>query len=288
MNCQSCGAALGAGPPVCVRCGSPVARDAGSTGGFPPPSAMTPTVPPMASGMPTNRLGDSTVQLAHGEVIKKTFDIGGVTKGMGWLKGELIVTDARVIYRAHAKNTFGESRNCRELQIQDVNGVALITRRGLTPLSLLSILLGLLLGLLLIPILQWLLTMVLGTFLYRMGVYDLGGLGILAFMIFVTIAAVMITIRARSTEVVFALFARSVEASPIGLAGANGRQNPGVMAITVASFGRPMLGLLRWLGVMDASDASDSADLAQTQQMYDEIGALILDIQSRGVFSTND
>ncbi|MFT3970028.1 MAG: hypothetical protein QM695_07055 [Micropruina sp.] len=221
-------------------------------------------------------------------MVKKTFDIGGVTRGLGWLKGELIITDARVIYRAHAKNLFGESRNCRELQIQDVNGVALVTRRGLTPLSLLSIGLGLLIGLLLIPILQGLLTFLLGSFLYQMGVYDLSGLGLLAFVIFVAIAAIMIVIRARSTEVVFALFARSVEASPIGLAGSTGRQTPGAMAITVAVFGRPLLGGLRWLGVLDASDASDSADLAQTQRMYDEIGALILDIQNRGVLSSVD
>ena len=288
MNCQSCGAALGAGTAFCVRCGSPVARDTAAPVGYPAPSAATGTVPPMASGVQAARLGDTAVRLAHGEMVKKTFDIGGVTRGFGQLRGELIVTDARVIYRAHAKNLFGESRNCRELQIQDVNGVALITRRGLTPLSLLSIVLGLLIGLLLIPLLEGLLTLLLGSFLYRMGVYDLSGLGMLAFMIFVTIAVVTIAMRARSTEVVFALFARSVEASPIGLAGANGRQTPGVMAITVGIFGRPLLGLLRWLGVQDASDASDSADLGRTQQMYDEIGALILDIQNRGVFSTTD
>ncbi len=296
MNCQSCGATLNAGLTFCTHCGARVTRDAGyidAGAGYPalhspspaPANTQTATIAPMPSEIRTAQLNDTPVRLAHGEMVKKTFTIGGAVKGLGQLRGELVVTDARVIYRAHAKTVFGESRNCRELQIQDVNGVALVTRRGLTPLSLLTILAGTAIGLL---VMQWLVTPALEFLFYRMGVYDLDGIGILANLLVIAIGIIMIVVRVRSTEVVFALFARSVEASPISLAGTSGRQNPGLMAITVAVVGRPLLGLLRWLGVMDASDASDEANLADTQRMYDEIGALILDIQNRGVLSMSD
>lgn len=298
MNCQSCGATLNAGLAFCTHCGARVARDAGAGyvdagAGYPslsspatsPRDPQNATLAPMSSGIQSAHLNDSPVQLAHGEMVKKTYTIGGAVKGLGQLRGELVVTDARVIYRAHAKTVFGESRNCRELQIQDVNGVALVTRRGLTPLSFLTILAGTAIGLL---VMQWLVSVPLAFLLYRMGIYEVDGIGMLTNLLILAIGVIMIVVRARSTEVVFALFARSVEASPISLAGTSGRQNPGLLAITVAVVGRPLLGLLRWLGVMDASDASDEANLADTQRMYDEIGALILDIQNRGVLSMSD
>ncbi len=46
--------------------------------------------------------------------------------------------------------------------------------------------------------------------------------------------------------------------------------------------GAPLLIVLEWLGVYDASDAALAADLERTRALYNEIGALILDLQRVG------
>lgn len=214
----------------------------------------------------------------------KTYPISGVTKGFGSLRGELTLTDVRVIYSAHAKNVFGESRNCRELQIADINGATLITRRGLTPLSFLTIIASLIVGLILVSFLKNFLVLL----TYRPGASNVDSTTFVIYLIFIAIAALLIYIRAKSTEVVFALFARNVAASPISLSGSSGRQDSGIMAIGVAIVGRPLLAAMERLGILDADDASDTADITETQRMYDEIGATILDIQNRGVLGGTD
>lgn len=246
-----------------------------------PPS---PSIPPMPAATTGVQLPSSQIRLAPGEVVMKTFPISGITKGLGSLRGELTLTDVRVIYSAHAKNTFGESRTCLELQIADVNGAALMTRRGLTPLSFLTIVISLILGLVFVGFLKNFVSVL----TYRAGAGFADFVTFLLYFLFIAIAVVLIYIRAKSTEVVFALFARSVDVSPIRLSGAVGRQDEGFLAITVAAFGRPVLAVMEHLGILDADDAGDAADLAETQRMYDEIGALILDIQNRGVLGGTD
>lgn len=290
-TCEKCGASQELNR-FCVRCGNPRSTTPGSFQ-VPSPGGIHHAGQPHPVARPSAVAGDPValgpVRLAHGEVEKKRFTIGSVARPWGWLKGELIVTDVRVIYRAHAKSLLGESRNSREIQIADINGVSLITRRGFTPLSLLTIALSLIIGFLLLPMIGGFLAMAAYWLASTAGFYDLyrlPDLTPLLYLTFLVLAAVFLVIRMRSTEVVFALFARSVEVSPITLSGSNGRQNPGILAISVLTVGRPLVALLRWLGVLDAGDASDTADLADTQQMYDEIGALILDIQNRGVLSS--
>ena len=303
MNCEQCLAPMSDSTRFCVNCGH--ARSSIPFGTSPQPStpvqplvsqapvsqppqpvfaAAPQTLPQVPTATTGVQLPSSQVRLAPGEVVMKTYPISGVTKGLGSLRGELTLTDVRVIYSAHAKNIFGESRNCRELQIADVNGVALVTRRGLTPLSFLTIVIALLVGLLLVSFLKSFLIML----TYRAGASSADFATFLLYALFIGIAGFLIYVRAKSTEVLFALFARNVDVSPISLSGSVGRQDAGFMAVSTAIVGGPLLAVMERLGILDAGDASDAADLTETQQMYDEIGALILDIQSRGVLGGKD
>lgn len=225
------------------------------------------------------------IRLAHGEVIKRVFDIAGVSKSLGSLTAQLVVTDARVIYRARARHKLGESRNNREIQVADVNGVAMVTRRGFTLLSFLTVVLGTVLWWVLLPLILGLLA----SGLLLLGNYGaaraVGDLDVFFRILVLVVAAVIAWVRWSSTEVYFQVYGRNVGASPIGLSGEFGRQQPGMMALLVAVVGNPIGRFLRWLGVMDAAEATDEASPESVQAMYEEFGALILDLQNRGVLS---
>lgn len=312
-TCRQCGNPLTPDLRFCTRCGAPVSTEpprqvlstpipppppppsssfapgSGSSSGSsyargpvsPPTTSYVSSVPPAVSA-PAPTFDPSSLRLAHGEVIKKVFDIGGRSRGMGWLAGHVIVTDSRIIYRAEAKHRLGSSRTSREMHLSDVNGLALVTRRGLTPLSLLTLIIGTLIMLAIAPVIGNLLS-----YLAMMsGSYTSSAAGAWTFLLMLAtlgVAGAAFWVRWKSTQVVFAIFARSMDSSPISLSGSFGDQKPGTLAIGVAILGSPLLGLLRHLGMMDASEANDDASPETVQAMYDELGAMILDLQSRGV-----
>ena len=82
------------------------------------------------------------------------------------------------------------------------------------------------------------------------------------------------------------IYARQVENSPISFRGAVGGDSLNFFTLIVAMVGSPLFAILEAMGVLDASDAANTADLTQTQEMYDELGPLILDLQNRGVLGT--
>ncbi len=225
------------------------------------------------------------VTLAPGEVIKREWVVSRM-KRIGWIDSCLTVTDARVIYRARSKSFLGFSSNSREVQIQDVSGAALVTRRGLTPLNLLTILLGFILALVVIRIIEPFLLLL----SYSQGGYGYGyGGGVSPWTVVLYVLTVLITIavlvvRYFSKEIALVVYARSIDASPIAVSGSQWRQGFGLFASIGVTLFNPLLLFAEWLGLADASAATDQADPAATQQMFNEFGPLILDLQNRGVY----
>jgi len=295
MNpCTTCGAPLGAGARFCISCGHQVeARDTVVLNAWSPQPAGAPAAPaPTSTSFPApGTIGASApaasaatppadampgVRLAPGEVLKRVFPIASVRKGFGSIDAQLAVTDSRLLYRARARNGLSESVNFREVQIADVSGMAMVSRRGMTPLSLLTLVLGFLLG--------WLLISMLGSVISAM-TFSSGSspLTVFLFLVLVVVTVAIAVVRFRSTEVALVVYARGIEASPIALSGSFGRQQAGLLALGTAALGGPLLSLVQALGFFDASDASDSVEPASAQELYDELGPLILDLQSRGV-----
>ena len=226
------------------------------------------------------------ITLAHGESVKRVFEIGGKIRGLGWLSGHLTVTDSRVIYRARAQHKLGASLIAHEMQVQDVAGASFVTRRGFTALSLLTLLIGTALAWFVVPMIVQAALTALAMATRSSGVYgSIEALMILSRILVLGIAVAIAIVRWRSTEVVFVILGKDVGSTPVGFYGRFGRQNPGLLAIAVVSAGGLLLRFMRWIGVMDATDAGDEADPARIKAMYEEFGALILDLQNRGVFS---
>ena len=316
QSCQRCGLELPPGQGVCPRCHTP---RPGYPGAFPPggpgqaasgyapqppgapasapsvgswaprPPQVAPAPHAPAPGAPTGRPAVAPVplaediRLAHGEIVKRVFDIAGVSRGLGTLTGQLVVTDSRVLYRARAKHKLGESRNNREIQVADVNGVGMVTRRGFTLLSFLTLVIGTVLFWVFLPLVLSLLSSLLVLSGNYRAAQTLGDLDVFFRLLILVVAALIAWLRWKSTEVYFQVYCRSVEASPIGLSGEFGRQQPGALAMLVAVIGNPVARPLRWLGFMDATEASDEASPESVHAMYEEFGALILDLQNRGV-----
>lgn len=300
-SCPQCSRPVDVAARFCTGCGSSLSPSTGttpaagpsslpvpssaaiSTAWQPTGSAQGPTFAP-ASSVPTqptltistsSTFDPSSIRLAHGEVIKRTYPVGRSHRPLGWIEGQLVVTDARILYRAHAKSLLGASTNCREIQIADVRGLGLVTRKGMSPLSFLTLTAGFLIW---SAIIYWLNN--------TASMYTGGGVhwwAALLFLLVIVLTAAFAALRLRATEVVLVVYARDVSASPIALSGALGNQSHGLLAMLMAMISGPPLRLMEWLGIMDAADASDSADLDETQTLYDEFGALILDLQNRGV-----
>ncbi len=226
----------------------------------------------------------ASLVLAHGEVVKRVHEVGRLRRAAGWLQGTIVVTDARIIYRAKAKNFLNSSTINREIQLADVNGVALSIHKGITPHGLVGWLVGSLIGFFVVSSIVGAATMV-----NSFGYGSRGGVpwwGVLLYLLFFVVVIWMAVVRFRATSVVLVIYSRNVEASPIALSGQVGSFG-GLGNILLAFLGAPLLAALEFLGVYDAAEAADAADLEATQALYEDLGALILDLQSRGVLGAS-
>lgn len=246
--------------------------------GQPPPVTPTQVTGTAIPGVPEY----PPVTLAPGEAVMREWLVSRM-KRVGWIDSSLTVTDARVIYRARSKSFLGFSSSSREVQLQEVSGAALVTRRGLTPLNLLTVALGFVAAIVAVRILEPFLQFL----IYSMGGYS-SGYGtvspwiVLLYVLVVLITIAVLVVRYFSKEIVLVIYARSMDMTPISVAGSQWRQGFGLFAsIGVGMFG-PLLLFAEWLGLADATAATDQADPAATQRMFNEFGALILDLQSRG------
>lgn len=304
-RCTACQAEIGAGERFCGECGAsapgvdarpfaPSARENGdvikpaSAGagpvalakedlspdtparGFTPPvafpqpdaspatSAAAPSSPPGPEPKDGYAGRIDGLRLAYGEVVKGVFDLTRVARPLGTLTGQVVVTDARVIYRAEAKTIFSRSMASQEIALADVNGMSVATFRGLSPLGLVGM--GFL-GLLAI-------------------IFFLIGWG---FWVIVCVALFVITaLVSVSTELVFMINAKQSETSPIAVQSGIRRAASNPIAVAFRAAASPFVRILGLLGVVDAGTAVTTAGFDEVSTMYADIGALVLDLQTRG------
>jgi len=211
-----------------------------------------------------------SVRLAHGEVVKKTYLIGRRYRSMGSVEGRLTVTDSRLLYHARAKNVVNASTQRREIQISDVSGLALSTSKGLSPFAVMV------LGAI----------AMIGAASLVLGILFVNEVITLTWLLILIVIGTIIFAISRHTEVALVVFARQIEASPIAFSGSNGGTPVNIFTVLVASLSSPFLSLLERVGIMHAGDASQAAELHEAEAMYAELGALILDLQSRGVLGS--
>lgn len=302
VTCSLCGAQMAPTDRFCTTCGGVggIYQPAGVAGPSysPPitstaplstptaaPSAQTPGIDFTPTNAPAPALTDpQRVMLAHGEEVKRIHEIGRIQRGSGWLEGTLVITDVRILFHARAKNFLNQSTVNREIYLADVRGVGLTVRKGMHPLALVALILGTLIGLMVASSVGAVIS--LGAALSSFGSSrstssPLSLAPLILSMIVLVLAAGWGYQRSKATAVGLDIFSHDVDASPISFSGQVGRSF-GLGAMILGVLGAPLLIVLEWLGVYDASDAALAADLERTRALYNEIGALILDLQRVG------
>jgi len=224
--------------------------------------------------------GMGGVQLAHGEVVKRVYELGRIQRSWGWVQGTLIVTDVRVLYRAQAQNSLNSSTLNKEIHLKDVKGVGLATRRGMSAAGLGAWLLGAFLSF-------WAVIFLAGTIAAAMSFAGSGGSGgwlVFLLLIWGGVCATILVLRRRASVVVLSVFSSDIESSPISVTGVVGRSGGHGFMATLAS---PLILILESLGIIEAGAAAENADLESMQQVYAELGAVIMDLQSRGTLGAD-
>lgn len=262
----------------CGACGTRVVAPV-SSGGFVPAAApstptyqtSTYTAPDVQASQPAAAAAPGTVTdltLAHGEVVKRVYPIANFQKQMGGLSGRLIVTDARIVYRAEASNVLNSSSISQEIQLNDVNGLTMVTSKGITATGA-----------------SWLFLLTL--FVALPAFYGLVvGAGVLALILlaFYAVLAIVIYVSSKHTQLVFAINSRDSGSTPIAIS----TRLKGTIGPLLGLLVLPLVKLLEVFGVTDAGATGSRADYDGARQMYAEIGALIIDLQNRGVLGSAD
>jgi hypothetical protein len=180
---------------------------------------------------------------------------------LGWIESRIVITDARLLYLAEAKNKLGSSRTASEIQLNDVGSISHYVNRGLSGFALVVAPILVLLGLVFL------------LFDPTTGVTTLA------------IAAVVIIAGRNAKSITFEITSRSQGGVAISLAHQSGGpiRNAiiGILSIVIA----PIAGLLfPRLGIMDALSAASVNSTDEAADLFLEIGAVVLDLQSRGSF----
>jgi hypothetical protein len=222
------------------------------------------------------------VQLAHGEVVKRVYRLGRAQRAWGWVEGVLVVTDTRVLYRAEASNPLNKSTLNREIHLKDIRGVGLSTRRGLGAAACAAWLVGTFVGLLAALFFGGLLNAVTSLGSATSG----GSVGwtFLLLLLWLVLAVAILIARARASVVALAIFSAEGDSSPISVTGVVGtRGGDGFFA----AIGMPLIILMQRMGILEAGAAAESADIDSVRSVYAELGAVILDLQSRGTLGAD-
>lgn len=310
-TCSGCGSPMLQTDRFCTSCGRPAAAQtaAADTHG-----AMSPQTPANSWMTPRSAFsGDSfsyagapvaaaptqgnqhtppgqatTVSLAHGEVIKRVHEVGRIQRGSGWLEGTLVITDARILYHARAKNFLNESTINREIQLADVRGIALSIRKGMSPMGLVSLIIMAIIGWMVITFVGGLLTLgsAISSFGMRSSSSPFDWFAPVALTMMLGVIVWMGFMRARATEVILVIYSKDIDASPISFSGQVGNST-GAVGFLLGLLASPLVTVLEWFGVFDAADAAQAADLERTRSLYHDLGALILDLQKREVLGAD-
>lgn len=203
---------------------------------------------------------DSPVwQLAQGEVVKRDVTLTSAKGLLGRIESRIVITDARVIYVSYAKNKLGSSRAGSEIQLNDVGTISHYTSRGISGFALVMVPL-----LILFALFSLLTSLALGLFL-------------------LIVAAIVIIAGRNSKSLTFEVATRAQGGVAISMAHQSGGPIRNVI-IGVLSIGiAPIVRLIfPRLGIMDALSAASVNSTDEANELLLEIGAIVLDLQSRG------
>lgn len=290
MNCENCGKPMGASDSFCGACGASTgaaapaaapgivlgpdpAQDvpAGqgtwpSSAAFPEPGAAPAAGSPQAGGPPAEaasfgaqRAGQPRFRLAHEEVLLKTYEAVQLRTGLVKRKrgqGTLFVTDARVVFYAwvYPRGTQRESWYLQQTKLEDVSGLsAFVSRR----VSLLLLMLTIWCGLGAISGLIAQNTELFFIFLVLTGIFG--------FILFANAA--------RRGSVGVIIKSRENDNSPISFGFGSSRW------ARIDGFFRR---LIPFFPVYTAFDVLNGDPAEDADQLLHELGALILDLQTRG------
>lgn len=303
--CRKCGAQVPAENQFCTECGTPTSfrppidppalqqpralDEPAMAGTFRQSTSQSwssmsggPTRPQPVSGIgvvPTAQDAEMhSVVLAHGEVVKRVYELGRIERMWGWVQGTLIITDTRVLYRAEAQNRLNRSTLNREIHLKDVRGVGLATRRGMSAAGLGAWLLGGFLSFVAVLLVGGALSAASSVSYYGASSGVSGWLVILL-LVWVAATITVFVIRRRASVVVLSVFSNDIQGSPISVTGVVGSGGGhGFLALLAG----PLILLLERLGIIEAGAAAEAAEIESVRQVYGELGAVILDLQSRG------
>jgi hypothetical protein len=280
MNCTACGAALDPSLKFCDQCGTPVgqpqaaARQAPADVLFavqaqPGPSASaqssTAAAPPATAATDRPRLPNSPVVLCYGENLLREYRavrLRSTRQG----EGTLFVTDARVVFyaRAQGRGTQRASAIVQQTKLEDITGLAAFVSRRISPVLLVLIaVFGLSTLLSLYHVSQhWAWTII---------------------SLLVTAACILAVAmggaeRGRAGVIINSL---ATQKSPISFGDFNSYRNP--IEILAALLNSLLPDFLRAHTAFDVLVGRPGAD---SDRLIGEIGALILDLQTRGEYST--
>jgi len=210
--------------------------------------------------------------------------LAGSNASGGVVQGTLVVTDTRVLYHAEAKNKLNTSTLNREIHLKDIRGVGLATRKAMSAAGLGAWLFG--------SFLSFLLVLSLGgsfsaaTSYSSYGSSGNGGNGWLVVLLLLWLAACIgiFLLRRRASVVVLAVFSNEGDSAPISISGVVGQSGGHGFLAKLAG---PLILLLERFGIIEAGAAAESADIESVRAVYAELGAVILDLQSRGTLGAS-
>ena len=248
-----------------------------------PTAFAEPTTP--ADGAQATNAG-YPFRLLRDEIVLGTFPVARMRRPMGKIASFLFVTDSRVIYSAEAKTLSSSSTHLKEYQVQTVTGVEIGRHRGLDALAVAASV-GAALNFIGLLILASLAGSSSGGSGYYYSSNPFASIApVLSFLAVASlvVGAIAVIIMARPTA----------EIRIVGpgqdhtLARGGDLAKLFIVILLFLIFGL-FIGLavvvwavLRELGVFKAEDAQLFADPRNVDSISYEIGALILDVQSRG------
>jgi len=259
MQCQFCGADS---PPDFTFCG-----DCGQQRSLGSP-------PHVAQGSPPSERDEGHSQavvtpyggrlrLANGEVVKKAVPVTSRRGPMGGGAAQLIITDARILFVAHTRNSLNRELRVQDIQLQDVNGVSLAVRSGLGVFG--------------------------ACFVLIFSLYALGALlishSVPIFLLFAIATVIIAVIGSRRAGVFLLISARHAGSSPVVVGAPYDTSRGTIVELLKLWLTWPVKWIFPLLGVLDTTALLDSRPSPQAVALFQELGALILELQGKGVLS---
>jgi hypothetical protein len=284
MNCKNCGEVVPATGRFCDACGTPVeaSEAAGQPSAAGPPVAEAPwpsgrvswpsasvlanpaepAVAGVAATAAASRLPDSPIVMADGENVLKSYKavrLRSTKRG----EGTLYVTDARIVFYARAQGRGAQRASAivQQTRLEDITGLSAFVSRRVSPVILL---LATLFGL-----------ATLGSLIAR----DWTGVIVALLLTALCVAAYSAGWAERGRAGV-TINSSATQVSPITFGTFTTYRNP--VEVLLSALLSPLGILLRAHSAFDVLVGRPGAD---SDQLISELGALILDLQTRGMLS---